>query len=620
MKLITESLGACRLRSGIPSLIAFSAALTLVLSGCNGVNIDTHDDAMDDVTDDPTTHQPLAFQSPVSTVRFLTQSTFGPTPTDLDTLPGTSASQWFQDQLTLPVSLTMPDLRARQALLEDKDIPDDAEIWLEIESPTFSFWNQAVGAPDQLRQRMAWALSQIFVVSNKGGEALLDYPETMTYYQDLLIKHAFGNYRELLEAITYSPAMGFYLTYAGNQKADPVTGQTPDENYARELLQLFSVGIVQLHPNGQPVLDSDGNPVELYTNEDIKGLAKVFTGLDRTQLDEEADDYVAGWHTPMVVYPEHQSLAEKRFLNTTIPAGTPTDVSIDMALDALASHPNTGPLLARQLIQRLVTSNPSPAYIARVAHAFDEGDYALPNGDWVGDGRRGDLAATLAAILFDEEARAPRYASQPGYGKVREPVIRIANWARAFEIELALADVVPQLHYTASADMLKQHPYRAPSVFNFYRPGYVPSGTESGEQGLTVPEMQITHATTISGYINFLAWMLERDDEDINLEPMWESEDESEPVFFDEDDYARAFNPNLDPLIEMAADPTALVDYLDLLLTANQLSSETRSALMAVLDQVDDTYPEEPSDFHNLERAKIAIWLIMTSPDYLVQR
>ncbi|MGB0849554.1 MAG: DUF1800 domain-containing protein, partial [Thiolinea sp.] len=386
------------------------------------------------------------------TARFLTQATFGPTPTQLDTLTGVSASAWYRAELEKPATLVEPFLKDWENRLQVVAIyggtftpPDGADNGAEEDDGDAAFdqfreyfnhlnqagfWKNALRADDQLRQRVAFALSQILVVSDAAGEALNDFPGAMAYYQDVLNRNALGNYRQLLEEVTYAPAMGYWLTYMGNQKGDPATGRIPDENYAREILQLFSIGLVQLNPDGSVQTGANGQPLETYNNDDIAGLARVFTGLD-LDLDggyslEAVDLETYGqtadlWLRPMRRFPERHSTLEKRFLGSVIPANTDAATSISMALDTIFAHPNVGPFIGRQLIQRLVTSAPEPAYIARVSSAFDSGSYSLPDGGVVGSGMRGDLAATVAAVLFDAEARTEPAMQGTQFGKLREP-------------------------------------------------------------------------------------------------------------------------------------------------------------------------------------------------------
>ncbi|NQY98861.1 MAG: DUF1800 family protein [Henriciella sp.] len=566
-----------------------------------------------------------AFSIEAGTSRFLTQATFGPTANDVSALTGTSASDWFRAELQKPISLHRPQLEAYRAMTtnEDEDFPV-----LAVQSSTFSFWRNAIEGDDQLRQRMAFALSQILVVSNFGGELLTDIPESVVGYQDILIDGAFGNYRDLLEAVTYSPAMGYYLTYMGNEKADPATGRMPDENFAREILQLFTVGVVELQPSGEPVLDGSGRAVELYDNMDIAGLARVFTGLDLDGLDRQTFpsvvDAVDEWEgleqallKPMTIDEARHSPEAKRFLDCTIPTGTTAAMSIDLALDCIFAHPNVGPFISRQLIQRFTTSAPDPDYVQRVAASFDSGTFILPDGTLLGDGRKGDLTATLAAILFDPDARSDASLTDPEFGKIREPLLRFTHWARAFDADASRPEYGLELYDLSAPSALAQHPYRARSVFNFYRPGYIAPGTESGAAGLTAPELQIVNATATPGYINFMTFwafggqsMIPTDELRAELEAM------GVPV--DAVVLERAFVPDYTDELALANDAVLLVDHLDSLLVYNSLSDETKTTITATLE----ARPiDGPGDTEGLtERVSLAVLLVTTSPDYLVQR
>ncbi|MEM7220478.1 MAG: DUF1800 family protein [Pseudomonadota bacterium] len=535
------------------------------------------------------------------TARFLTQATFGPTPTDLVELPGSSASDWFRNELSKDITPHLNKIGEP-----------------EIRGASTMFWRTAVEADDQLRQRMVYALSQLLVVSDFGGEVLTDIPEAVGYYQDVLAQHAFGTYRELLEAVTYAPAMGYYLTYLGNERGDAATGRMPDENYAREILQLFSIGVLQLNPDGTPTLDVDGEPIELYDNADITGLARVFTGIDFTEATvfDPDDPGALEWTTPMTMYEAPHSPLEKRFLGLTIPAGTDGVTSLELALDHIAAHPNLAPFVSRQLIQRFVTSHPEPDYVARVATTFDAGTFELPDGAPVGSGRRGDLGATLAAILFDREARDSDARRAVGFGKLREPALRVTAWARACGVGNPSPEYVTPLIIAYDTSMLGQKPFAATSVFNFYRPGYVAPGTLSGSAGRTAPELQILNATSAFGYANVMTFLIfggVRDDE-----YQQELRDEvfdlggDEPLEFDADAAATAFLPNYDELETLASDPERMIDRLDALFTFGGLSVETRARILAVTNAV-------PAEFAEL-RVQRAILLLMTSVDFLVQK
>ncbi|MEM1380589.1 MAG: DUF1800 family protein [Pseudomonadota bacterium] len=567
----------------------------------------------------------VPFATASSTSRFLTQTTFGPDPSDVTSLVGSSASEWYLAELAKPQSSTSFYLDG--FLQGGFSNTDDRTILRSI--PTFTFWKNAISGDDQLRQRMSFALSQIFVVSDFANNAISEIPQAITNHQEVLSAHAFGNYRDLLEAITYEPAMGWYLTFMGNQKADPVTGRVPDENYARELLQLFTTGLVQLNSDGSPVLSSDGVPIELYTNRDITGLAKIFTGLDLEGIDRTlypTIDEIINQGTglddnflrPMAPHESLHAEDRKEFLNCSVPAGTTIEQSIDLALDCIMAHPNVGPFVGRQLIQRFTTSDPSPEYVARVSAVFDAGRYRLPNGANVGTGRKGDLAATLAAIVFDPEAREDTNLTNTRFGKIREPILRFTHWARAFQVAAENPEYVSRLWETQELSALGQHPFRAPSVFNFYRPGYLAPGTESGAVGMTVPELQIVNAASTTGYLNFIAdwaynWRVEAASELEERAFLVEA-----GLVVDDAILAGAFVAAYTEELALANDPTALVDHLDQLLVYGSMSEATKTAIIDTIAMVPFDDPND-RDAQN-ERVSLAIWLVMASPDYLVQR
>ena len=404
--------------------------------------------------------------------RFLQRATFGPRPGDVQQLRQTGIEPWLDAQLAMP--------------------PNGTHLGRRIEhgGTIPSIWESYLSAPDQLRKRFAYALSQIFVVSGNvvGNERLAGFA-------DLLETHCFGTYRNLLEQVTRSQAMGQYLTYESNQRADPARGTVPDENYAREILQLFSIGLWQLRINGRQKRDTAGQPIPTYDNDDIVGLARVFTGFSMpygdlsvfTQPMISDDGFAQEWHEK----------GEKRFLGAVIPAddSRTLDQSVAMALDVIADHPNVGPFISRQLIQRLVTSNPTGGYVRRVARVFNDD----------GAGVRGNLAAVLRAILLDEDAW--REPPRGRFGKVREPVLRFTTVVRALDISCT-SNPWPMFSLTDRSNALGQQPFGSPSVFNFFRPGYTPPNTRLGERGFVAPELQIADETTTIGWINFLQQFL----------------------------------------------------------------------------------------------------------------
>ena len=530
--------------------------------------------------------------------RFLSQTTFGPKTDEIDELLANSAEEWFVSELTKTPTLHLPNILSM--------FPDDGSFLDEDNNalpelailPHVSFWQAAIEGDDQLRQRMAFALSQIFVISTEG--TLEDLPQVTAHYMDVLTQGAFGNFRDLLEAITYSPAMAIYLTYLRNEKADPTQNRVPDENYAREVLQLFSIGLLELEANGERRLDETGQEIEIYDNGDITELAKVFTGLsfagERFDLPFGELPSVS-LYSPLQMFDSFHSTAEKSFLGVSIPANTGGDTSIDIALDTIFNHSNVGPFLGRQLIQRFVTSAPAPEYVGRVAKAFNDGQFTLPNGVDVGNGSRGDLSATLAAVLFDEQARDLTFAQAPEFGRIREPILRFTHWARAFNVNSADSTNEVYLINTALPSALGQQAYRSPSVFNFYRPGYVAAGTETGEMGLTAPELQITNAGTIVGYANFIAAFV------LGNHPQISS------------NAAPTFQADYSPYTQVGLSTSELLDALEPILTHGRLTETSRARILSVLDQVGTG-----SESDRLLRAQEAIIMILTSPEYIVLR
>lgn len=469
-----------------------------------------------------------------------------------------------------------------------------------------SFYQQALKGDDQLRQRVAFALSEIFVVSMVADGLGGDKGQGVAGYLDMLGRNAFGNYRTLIEDVSRHPMMGIYLSHLRNAKEDPAKGRVPDENFAREVMQLFSIGLVQLNADGSPKLNLDGKPIETYGPKDIAGLAKVFTGWSWDGPDT-GDARYHGWgaewadparyYTSMQGYTQFHSISEKRFLGAKVPAQTRADpyASLTTAMDTLAAHPNVGPFLGRQLIQRLVTSNPSPAYVGRVSAAFGSG---------------GDMKAMLRAVLLDPEARDAKLAAGQSYGKLREPVLRLTALLRAFD---ATSDSAKYLIGTTddAGSQLGQTPMRSPSVFNFYRPGYVPPNTKAGKQGLAVPEMQITHETTVAGYANYMIsgvmygfgqngvdWQAKRRDVQLDTAPLLASVDKSE----------------------------ALADLVLARLLGPAPNDALRTEIVAAVDSI--ALPELKPDGSNKDwvetskkyRVSAALAIALVSPEFLIQK
>jgi uncharacterized protein (DUF1800 family) len=523
-------------------------------------------------------------------VRFLGRATFGATPAQITSLTNTEVSDWIKNEFAKQPTHYLQRIIDQIAALPRGEM-------LFANTLTNLFYDEAIAGDDQLRQRMVLALSEIVVASSNGD--LDNFPQTMAHYIDILSDNAFGNYRVLLEEITYSPAMAVYLTYLANEKGDMDSGRVPDENYARELMQLFTIGLNELNMDGTLRLDAQGQPIETYTNDDITGLAKVFTGLS-TQGSDFYDILAdrSSIYKPLEMFSDFHSDLEKTFLTVTIPANTEGVESIDTALDTIFAHSNVAPFVSTRLIQRFVTSAPSPQYVERVATSFETGSFTLPDGTNVGAGVRGDLQATLAALLLDPEATQDPVSAPPGFGKIREPMLRVVQWARAFKE--TTPDTADENFLQDSSFALGQHPFRAVHVFNFFNPGYVAPGTATGAAGLTAPELQIVDESTTISSINFMNAFI------YNFSPT-ESEDPDGGV-----------NGDYTEELALADDAQALIDHLDLLLTGNLLRQDTKDRIAQLLAEIPVNAGSELED--RLSRVSVATSMVMSSPGYLVQR
>ena len=431
--------------------------------------------------------------------RFLTQATFGPTDVEVERVLAIGYGAWIDEQFNKPVSQHRLTWEAADAAAKAAD-PTNVNAGAGQNGSINAFWKAAVSGEDQLRQRVAFALSQIMVISMLDG-TVGDNPRAVSAYVDLLADKGLGNYRDLLEGVALHPMMGVYLSHLRNQKADPRTGRVPDENFAREVMQLFSIGLHELNADGSAKLNA-GARIDTYSSADIGGLARVFTGWSWDCPGAPASGcFYSGslngasdpdrQFKPMIGYASFHSTEAKSFLGSTIAAQTTADprASLQVALDTLAGHPNIGPFIGRQLIQRLTSSNPSPAYVGAVAGAFADN----------GRGLRGDLKHVVKTILMHPEARAVTGSS----GKLREPVLRLSAFLRAQGFRSDSGEFrVGNTDNPGTA--LGQTPMRSPSVFNFYRPGYIAPGTQATAAGLVVPEMQLVHETTAAGYVNFM--------------------------------------------------------------------------------------------------------------------
>ncbi|MGB0389149.1 MAG: DUF1800 family protein [Ardenticatenaceae bacterium] len=530
--------------------------------------------------------------------RFLAQATLGANLEMIQEVATMGNEAWLEQQFGLPTSNTLPLVEA--GVVNDPEDPKG--LLIPPMQFRWSYWQQVMTGADVLRHRMGLALSEIFVISTRVDE-LFDLPRGVSSYYDMLLKNGFGNFRDLLFDVTMHPCMGLYLSHVRNRKSDPSLNRFPDENYAREVMQLFTIGLFELNQDGTHKVDGNGEPIPTYTNAEITEFAKVFTGLtyaledDEEIMDEElfleAGEVL---HKPMVMYePEHEPGSKNLLNGFVVPAGQSGMQDINNAVDNLFNHPNVGPFIGRLLIQRLVKSNPSPAYISRVAAAFHDN----------GSGVRGDMKALIKAILLDSEARDTSHMSDPTHGMLREPFVRYVHLCRAFNA--ASQNGTYRNNGEMAQEMLQQHPFDSPSVFNFFSPSYQPLGPIA-DAGLVAPEFQITTSYTAISAINFMNEAIVYE-ELMNISNASQETCEDAGTECEEPTEADIVYLNLDQEIALAeSDPDALINRLDLILTYGTLSPQIRTIIQNTINQLDDTY----------ERVTMALYLIMISPDYAI--
>jgi uncharacterized protein (DUF1800 family) len=522
--------------------------------------------------------------------RFLAQATLGADRPTIDSVAKMDFESWIDQQFALPITRIQPllpeiyDTTYQRHLLAGGDTLDYPSIPTS-EHFDYAWWQVNMTNEDLLRQRIAFALSEIFVISVQSE--LKRYGEGVASYYDMLAENAFGNFEDLLLDVSLHPCMGVYLTHLNNPKSNPARFVYPDQNYAREMMQLFTIGLYELNPDGTRRQDAMGNDIPTYDNDDIQEFAKIWTGLGAGAAVQRPDTTILAafgmrpnridMTAPMVMYEDYHEPGAKALLNGfVVPAGQSGMEDIRATVRHLFDHPNVGPFFGQQLIQRLVKSNPSPAYVARVAAAFDDN----------GAGVRGDLQAVIKAVLLDEEARSCGWYNDPVQGKLKEPILRYTHFARAvggYSVDGKFWNDGESYNEGAG-----QHPLYSFSVFNFYWPDFQPIGPIGG-QGYLAPEFQVFNANTSIGFVNFVnEWAIE--------ETLLQSRDED--VVF----------TNLDEIIRHVEDTEALLNYLDILLTNGMLKDDTRQIISTIVDPMEDPY----------EKIKLAIYLLVISADYTI--
>ncbi len=517
--------------------------------------------------------------------RFLAQATFGPTTAAIAELRdlGYNYNSWIDREVAKPATPAAPLVVAALS---------SGQITAIANTHNRRARNQVmISGNDQLRQRVAYALSQIFVISDNIS-AISNAREGSSSYYDMLAADSFGSFRQLLYDVTRHPMMGRFLSHYKNRKANPAAGTRPDENYAREVMQLLSIGLYRLNADGTYQTDGTGRPLDAYTNDQITEFARVFTGFTdesasntgtgtgRTDFPSAAQNYTA----PMRMWDLQHDTGAKTLLSypgarkPTLPANQSGLQDIDDAIDNLVEHPNTGPFIGRQLIQRLVTSNPSDGYVARVAAAFANN----------GRGQRGDMVAVIKAILLDPEARNLGFLADPEHGKLREPFVRVTHLLRAFRYSVTGSLLPYDFGSAVSESTLGQYPLSAPSVFNFYLPDYEPPGALTAA-GLVGPEFQILNSVFGIATPNSIYNLVHTN--------------------------TGSFSLDLAPQAALADNAGALVDNIDLLLTHGTLSGATRTQVVNAVNGVTAAMVPNGSTLA-LTKARLAVYLVAVSPDF----
>lgn len=572
----------------------------------------------------------------IRAAQFLQRATFGPTIEQIDALAermgqiGTkrACSEWIDRQMELPPSFHHP--LAMSMYADDGYDGTEASVWIQ-RYRYHAWWHNAIAGEDQLRQRVAWALIQILVTSdagagfddrNVGHHSELPRWLGPSKYYDLMVQHAFGSYRELLEDVTYSPIMGIYLSHLRNRKTDLDLNRFPDENYAREIMQLFTIGLYELHQDGRLKKDAEGNLIPTYDNETIKEFAKIFTGLSfKPHPNASSLNSQFGWGNdfeyPMQMFDHEHEPGPKTLLGGEV-IGSFTEAvdgerDIAAALDNLMAHENVGPFISRRLIQRLVKSNPSRAYIRRVTRVFNNN----------GRGVKGDLKAVVKAILLDPECwRGQRLLRRSNplrvevvtrgtdFSSLSEPVIRFTRLLRG--VHATSDDAHGRMLVPLLTWIWVQGPYKQPTVFSFFLPDYQPPGELVGYQPsrripngfLTAPEFQQKTAVTSNNLINHYRWGLGsqgfhyRDasinyDVKINMNVDWEMS-----LVVDDDDIPK------------------LIDHVDLVFCAGSLPQGYKDKLADLIIQKTAWQRNDPTWGYRFEadRFESVYAPILTSP------
>ena len=529
-------------------------------------------------------HEPIfgsSFESPTDlpasdaeAARFLTQATYGPTLAEIARLRTIGYSEWFRQEFNKPATAVRPYMEA----VNDARLAD-GQSGVSHNNRLDRWFHTAATGSDQLRQRAAFALSQILVISDQNG-TLGGEPIQVSEYWDILARNGFGNYRELLDEVTWNPSMGKYLSHFRNRKASTDGTRQPDENYAREVMQLFTIGLIERNLNFSPILNA-GLPIPTYNQNVVTNYAKVFTGFNynnATSISNGTNTYLR----MKCIESEHDTTAKTVIGDVVIAAGQDCASDVDDGVDLLFAHPNVAPFISRQLIQRFTSSSPSSAYIQRVAQKFVNNGF----------GERGDLSAVIRQVLMDPEARnAPTTNS----GKPREPLLKLTAMWRAWDAQMPAADAYGNvaMGMTNPSGTFGQRPLGADTVFNFYEPDYQQPGAIASA-GLYSPEFQTLNESTLTSMSNSYytySW---------NSYVGMTSPPSNRPLL------------NLAPLVALAGDPTAMVAEVNKRMMYGSMSTAMQDVLRNMLIFMDGASATD--------KARTVVYVTALSPEYAVQR
>ena len=581
--------------------ILYIILLTLLIGGCEKNDSDPLSNSEKVANSEITKAQ--AF-------RILEQATFGPTDDDLKAVQTLGTAKWIEQQLNSSSAYDSSSDSHQSHLQRYKAIAKMAEPSTYSSESDFNnnyhgrtsdyqtaaWFDNVLHGKDQLRQRVAFALSELIVISGSKQRTRFRGDSLASYY-DILAKHAFGNFRNLMGEVSRSPGMGVFLSHQGNKKFNSSSNTHPDENFARELMQLFSIGLWKMNQDGSMVKDSSGDPIASYTQDDVEELAKVMTGYDikgNSKFGKTNRGNGEEWASPMEFNSSHHEYASKTFLGSNIGAegssnSDPAD--LDQALNIIFQHQNVGPHVGRHLITRLVTSNPSSAYISRVAEKF--------NND--GNGNRGNLKEVVRSVLLDPEAREEEYSNVGNFGKPKEPLLALTQFLRAFDVKPldgwksrtnATMNGVYQFFYLEN--IIGQSPLRSETVFNFFSSDFIPADSHFISNSMVAPEFQIQSDTVLIKFHNLIRSSLNTNEKNAILENNASLKEFASARSYTKQNYYINVDIELQ-IFENALDGDTNGDFINI-----NDSEKKKAAIQTLLKHLDEKLMggEMPSDYY----------------------